>query len=347
MTGKERVRLTLNRQRTDRIACDFWSQAQVAAELREYLKMRDHLKLLDYLGVDLRYVFPRYTGEKCLCFPDGSTEDIWGVRRDGRYNEVCFAPLSGAETVKDVEKFTWPDASWYDYQGLLDSISACQNYAIVLSAERTNRPSVLHQGIYLCGMEKIMAELVWNSALVEAIFEQVSNFYLEVLRRSLEVAGNLIDIVLVGDDLGTQESLLVSPEILRRLVFPYLKRYFSLIHHYGAKVMFHSCGAIRPIIPDLIEAGVDILNPIQVRAKGMVPTELSKEFGRFLCFHGGIDIQKTLPFGTPEDVRREVKQRLEEFAGSGYIVCSTHNFQKSTPLENILAMYQAAGTLKQ
>ncbi|HOL68013.1 MAG TPA: uroporphyrinogen decarboxylase family protein, partial [bacterium] len=125
------------------------------------------------------------------------------------------------------------------------------------------------------------------------------------------------------------------------------KRYFSLIHQFGVRVLFHCCGAIRPMIPDLIEAGVDILNPIQVRARGMVPAELKREFGRFLCFHGGIDIQKTLPFGTPEEVRAEVRQRLRELGkDGGYILCSTHNLQKQTPVENVLAMYEAAGSLK-
>ncbi|MCM8769615.1 MAG: hypothetical protein NC911_08120 [Candidatus Omnitrophica bacterium] len=343
MDSRERVLYVLNHREADRVPCDFWAVPKVAEELRQHLQLPSLAALLDYLNIDLRYVFPRYTGPALRTFSDGSREDIWGIRRDPKYNEVSYAPLSQAESVKEIEKFSWPDPDWYDYSGLVSAVSDYQRWAVVVSAERTNRPSVLHQGIYLCGMEKLMIDLVLRPVLVEAIFEHVSHFYLEVLRRVLTSVSGQVDMVLVGDDLGTQESLLASPEILSRLGLPYLKKYFSLVHRFGVKVMFHCCGAIRPMIPNLIEAGVDVLNPIQVRAAGMNPAELKKEFGRYLCFHGGIDIQQTLSFGTPEDVRREVTERITQLGSQGgYILCSTHNLQLSTPLENILAMYEAA-----
>jgi uroporphyrinogen decarboxylase len=131
--------------------------------------------------------------------------------------------------------------------------------------------------------------------------------------------------------------------MLEEFVYPHLQRHFSLAHEYGIKVMFHSCGAVREIIPDLINLGVDILNPLQANAKGMAPDELKKEFGGKLCFHGSLDTQRTLPFGTEEEVRREVRDRVETLSpGGGFILSPAHNFQKNTPLANIIAMYDEA-----
>ncbi|HOL68157.1 MAG TPA: hypothetical protein PKX93_11935, partial [bacterium] len=228
MESRQRVQRSLEHQTPDRVPCDFWAVPEVTERLRKQLNLHSSAHLLDYLGIDLRYVFPEYIGPALRSFPDGSREDLWGIRRDGQYHEVCYAPLATAESTRDVEKFSWPDPSWYDYENLTAAVSSHQGYTVVVSAERTNRPSVLHQGIYLCGLEKLLTDLVLNPALVEAIFERVSHFYLKVLFRILSRVSGQVDMVLVGDDLGTQESLLASPEVLRRLVLPYLKRYFSL-----------------------------------------------------------------------------------------------------------------------
>jgi len=188
-----------------------------------------------------------------------------------------------------------------------------------------------------------LIDLLRNPQFTHRLYEKITEFYLEFNRRCFEEAGDLIDIFMMGEDLGTQEGLLVSPRVFRQFIKPYLARHVRLAKRYGIRVMLHSCGAIRALIPELVEIGIDILNPIQVRAKGMKPEELKREFGDRLSFHGGIDIQKTLPLGTPEDVRAEVRNRVQTLGkGGGYILCSTHNIQADTPIENILAMYEEA-----
>jgi uroporphyrinogen decarboxylase len=164
----------------------------------------------------------------------------------------------------------------------------------------------------------------------------------EISKKALETTNGQIDILWIGDDYGTQNGLLMSPEKWRKLFFPKLKEMCSLGHKYSVKVMLHSCGSTRPLWPGLIEAGVDIYQTVQPEARDMNPAELKAEFGDRISLHGTISIQKTLPFGTPEDVAAEVRQRIETVgADGGLIVAPAHNIQPDTPVENLLALYEA------
>ena len=212
----------------------------------------------------------------------------------------------------------------------------------MLVGERTNRTCVLHAVMYLRGVKQALIDPSINSEFTRRLYEKITEFYLELNKRCFEEADGLIDIFMIGEDLGTQEGLLVSPKIFREFIKPYLAKHVQLAKRYGVKVMLHSCGAIHELIPDLIEMGIGILNPIQVRAKGMNPIELKREYGDKLSFHGGIDIQQTLPYGAPKDVRAEVRERIQTLGRGGYILCTTHNIQPDTPLINILAMYEEA-----
>ena len=305
--------------------------------------------LLEKLGVDLRYVFPDYVGPRLRTCDDGSYDDVWGVRRkivksaEGSYEHTVSSPLSSVKTVEDLEEWSPPSPDWYDYSSLHSKCEAYDEYATVFVGDRTNRTCVLHEAIYLRGVQQALIDLLRNPQFTHCLYEKIAGFYLKFNRRCFEEAGDLIDIFMMGEDLGTQGGLLVSPRVFREFIKPYLARHVRLAKRYGIEVMLHSCGAIRALIPELIEIGIDILNPIQVRAKGMKPAELKREFGDRLSFHGGVDIQKTLPRGTPEDVRAEVRNRVRTLGkGGGYILCSTHNIQADTPIENILAMYEEA-----
>jgi len=352
MSGKERVLKAINYEITDRVPVDFWATKDATTKLMNYFKLNDKEKLFEKLGIDIRYVFPEYIGPALRDFPDGSKEDIWKIRRKSVkagntvYNEVSYYPLADANSIEDIERFDWPDPDWFNFEEMEEMCSKYEKYAIVLCDERTNRTTVLHEGIYLCGMEKIMMDMVLNPDFVHALFNKISNFYLELNKRIFEAAKGKIDILLIGDDLGAQDGLLISPRQIREFIFPHLKKYAELCRKYNVKVMFHSCGSIREIIPNLIDAGVEILNPIQVRAKGMVPEKLKREFGEKLCFHGGVDVQKTLPFGTVEDVKKEVRERINVLGeNGGYILSPTHNFQADIPVENIMAFYEEAGSI--
>lgn len=353
MDGKERVLKAIEHKTTDRVPVDFWATKDAEKKLLSFFNMENKEEVLEKLGIDLRYVFPEYMGDPLRSFPDGSREDIWKVRRKGikagnaTYDEITCYPLSGAASIEDIEKFDWPDPDRFNFSDMENVCKKYEQYAVVLCDDRTNRTTVLHQGIYLRGMEQIMLDIALNPDFVHALFNRISNFYITLNKRVFEAANGKIDILLIGDDIGTQNGLLLSPSQIREFIIPYLKKYLGLSRDYGVKAMFHSCGAIREIIPDLIDTGFDILNPVQVRAAGMVPAELKREFGQKICFHGGVDVQKTMPYGTVEEVKKEVRERIDVLGkNGGYILAPTHNFQADVPVENIIAFYEEAGSLK-
>ena len=173
----------------------------------------------------------------------------------------------------------------------------------------------------LRGMEQALADLALNPAVAEAALEHIYYIHESFIRRTLEAASGLIDFIYVAEDLGTQDTLLMSPASFRRFLKPWMRKMIDLAHSFGVKVMHHDDGAIRPLLPELIEIGIDVLNPIQWRCAGMGREELARDFGKSLVFHGGVDNQQTLPFGTPDDVKREVAENIRIFSkGKGYIV---------------------------
>jgi uroporphyrinogen decarboxylase len=177
--------------------------------------------------------------------------------------------------------------------------------------------------------------------VVQAIIDKIVDFEVEATRRFLEAAGGLIDITYFGNDFGSQRGLFVSPQLYQRFLRKPLKRFFDLSHDYGCKVMKHSCGSIREIIPSFLEDGVDILDPIQVGAAGMDLPGLKSDFGSRLTFHGGVNTQRTLPWGSVEDVCAEVRSYLNLFRDSGgYVLSGSQEYIEDIPLENILAIYE-------
>jgi uroporphyrinogen decarboxylase len=179
-----------------------------------------------------------------------------------------------------------------------------------------------------------------NPELVQAIIAKVVDYEVAATRRFLEAAGGMIDIAYFGNDFGAQRGLFISPEMWQRFIRKPLKRYFDVAHEFGCKVMQHSCGSVRGIIPWLIEDGVDVLDPVQVAAAGMDLPGLVRDFGRQLCFHGGVDTQRTLPFGSVADVRAEVRSYLDlTRANGGYILAGSQEYIEDIPLDNILAIY--------
>jgi uroporphyrinogen decarboxylase len=175
------------------------------------------------------------------------------------------------------------------------------------------------------------------------LMDRFTDFYLGFFDRMLTAAKGQIDILRVADDLGTQRSLFFSADMFRTFIKPRLKKLVDMAHSHGVKFMFHSCGAIRPLIEDLIEIGVDILDPLQAAAHGMEPRALKDACDNRICLHGGICTQYLLPKGTPEEVREEVRRRLDILgAGGGYILAPCHVLQTDVPTENILAMSETA-----
>ena len=302
MTSKQRVLDTINHKETDRVPVDLWVTKEVMSKLCSYFHTDQSDIVMKELGVDIRLVEPKYTGPSPE-LPNDMVKDIWGVIRrhidysEGSYLEVETYPLEGDISISDLENYPWPDPDDYDYSIIPGICEKYGEYAILNVGDRLNRTSVLKAAIYLRGMQQFMFDMALNPALVKALLGKISDYYLAHNERIFKAGKGLIDIFMMGDDFGTQRGLLISPQMFREFFAPKLKEFADQAKSYGLKVMLHSCGSVRELIPDLIEIGVDILNPVQTNAEGMIPEELKREYGDCICFHGGVDIQQILPFG--------------------------------------------------
>jgi len=220
--------------------------------------------------------------------------------------------------------------------------------ALLLLNIPLNLPSAfVHQSQYMRGFEDWFMDLAGNQRVAGALFDACVEVRMGYGARILDEVGQDVDIILTADDMGTQQSLQFSPATYRKLFKPRHKKYWELIRSKtSAPLMLHSCGDVHSILNDLIEIGIQILNPVQTRAVGMDPVYLKKEFGSRLAFWGGMDIQHVLPFGSPDDVRAEIKQLWETLGqGGGWVVCPSHNIQPEVPPENIVTMYRDAPQL--
>jgi len=264
---------------------------------------------------------------------------------DGIYFDPIYHPLAGAQTVDDLETYQWSgpgDRELARLHGSAKRLYHETDYAIV-GAFWGN---ILEAGQGLRGWKQFMLDLAYGGPFLETLLELLTQNHLRNLERFLSAVGEYIQIIQMGDDLGTQRGLQISPSMYRRWIKPYHKRIYGWVHeHYpSVYVALHSCGGIYDLIPDFIEEGVDILNPVQTSAQGMSPARLKREFGQHLTFWGGgCETQSTLPFGTPDEVRQQVRERLEIFApGGGYVFNQIHNIQHGVPPENVAAMLDAA-----
>ncbi|RMF01660.1 MAG: hypothetical protein D6768_10140 [Chloroflexi bacterium] len=279
--------------------------------------------------------------------PDGALYDIWGVRykfethQFGRYEAHDGAVLGHAETVADVDAHPWPEPDWWDFSELPAMIDRLQQDGPFHVRFRLG--SFFEQAWALCGLEKFMMDLIMAPEIPVAIMDRILDIHLANLRTVLELTDGRLDMVYTYDDVATQNSLLISPKIWRQLIKPRHQKILDMVHEFGCAAMYHCDGALAPLIPELLEIGVDVLNPIQTDTPEMAPELLKSRYGDRLTFHGGIDIIKTLPQGSPEQVQAEVKARMNVLGrGGGYVMCSSHHIQPDTPLENVLAMYDPA-----
>ena len=352
MAAKERVRRALRRRPTDRVPVDLWATSETYARLRECLNVATDEEVRLALGIDVRVAGPRYTGPELKASEPKATRDIWGVERTpmevggARYLEVSRYPLAGVESATEVEAYPWPDPGTYDFDEVARRADAVGDWYVINVGHRLNRTSVLKCATYLRGMDTFLMDLALRPGVARAIIRHVKDYYLAHNERIFRAARGLVDAFLLGDDFGTQTGLLVSLECWREFFAPSLREFVDLAHSYGLTVMIHSCGAVRELIDDLIGLGVEVLNPIQVRAAGMEIGGLKRDFGPRISFYGAIDIQETLPQGNVEEVEREVAHTIEVLGeGGGYILCPTHNIQPDTPVGNILAVYRTTGSM--
>ena len=255
------------------------------------------------------------------------------------------SPLARADSIGDIEGHDWPDGTdgsrFAGLQKKARDLAEVRKVGVILE---TNIGGVLEWPCALRGTENFYMDLADNAALAEALIEKVVEYKIDFWTAALRDAGEYVDIVRESDDLGGQRGLLISPDMYRRYIKPAQKRIFDTIRrHTDAAISLHSCGSIKEIIPDLIEIGVTVLNPVQIGAYGMDPETLKREFGKDLVFWGGgCDSQKVLPYASPEQVKDSVKRSIEVLSrGGGYICAPINMIQNDVPAENIIAFAEA------
>lgn len=348
MTARERILAVLDRRPVDRLPVDLWHTPEVGAALRAHFGVQDDLAMYRALGLDkvvwnfMEYGATEKAGSQVGANTAGG-RTMWGVPLRGieagaaRYDEVAAAPMADFENIRQVDEYPW----WPDPDLFLVDAAAVR--AREVSAEfAVIGPWVSCFEIYcqLRGLEQSMIDLVTEPELVDAILDRVEAIQTTMMKRYFQKAAEWTDLVFISDDVGGQNGLLISPAAWRRHLEPRLKRWCDLVHAAGIRVFFHSDGGFEPLIGPMIDCGIDVLNPIQHICPGMDMAELKRKYGARVIFHGGVDNQSVLPFGTPEQVRAEVRSCLATLGAGreGFICCSCHNVQAGTPVENILAM---------
>ena len=339
MTPKERWLAVLNRQDPDRIPLDYWATNETTAMLLKHLGLANEWDMCDKLHIDKAVkVEPVYVGPP---IPYGY--DIFGRRYKrvdygaGSYQECIFHPLANEESIKDVvSHYRWPDPSWWDYSTIRSQIANKEDYPILAGHYE---PFLIYKD--LRGQQKAFMDLVEKPELVHYCLDKLFDLGFTEIRRMYEKIPGKVMLTYVAEDMGGQEDLMISPAHIREFLLPGMKKIIEYIHSQGAYAFHHNDGSIRRIIPDMVRAGIDILNPIQWRSTNMDRLKIKKDFGNDVILHGAMDNQHTLPFGSVEDVQSEVLDNLHILgAGGGYILAPCHNIQPITPIENILAMYQ-------
>ncbi len=327
---------------------------------QRYFSTLDKIAIREKLDTDIQSARPVFTGrlprkDKSIW---GTPMNIYGAGGVG-YGVGRDYPLAGAETVREADAWPWPDPADFDYQVVAEVLESMPGdrakrldgkYGVAeqgrANAEMTqNGPwlPLVCTLFDLFGLENTLMKMHLEPEVIEATLRHLEEFLLGFFSRMLEAAGHAADLVYFGDDFSTQKGLMISPELWRRFLLPTYRRLFSLIKGHGKAVWFHSCGSFHEVMGDLIDAGMDVWETVQVRAVGNDPLRLKKDYGRSITFYGGISTQTTLPSGTTEDVRREVRERIAVLGeGGGYIVGADHGLLPDVPMENVLAMYDEA-----
>jgi uroporphyrinogen decarboxylase len=346
MDARERVLTSLNHQEPDRCPINFRATQAVIDVVCAYYK-KNYSELLNYLNVDFREVIPDYIGPRLKI--DGETSyDVWGVGRHEALTEtsrdvyINYSPLSEAESVEDIRHHKWPTADLFNFENMEEKCAPFEGYAISgpgIHAEGYH--GAFHLLTYLFGMEKAMMYLAMKEDLIQESIRHINEFHLDYYEKMLKAAKGKIDFVFYKDDFGSQNSLLISRKMFLHYFAPGLKQLTALTQSYGATLILHSCGSVIKLIPDFIDVGVKVLDPVQTSAKDMDISVLKEEFGDKLTFHGAIDTQQFLPKSSPSEVREVVKKTIEILGkGGGYFFSPSHRIQQDTPVENIVAMYE-------
>lgn len=336
MTGEERINRLFNRQETDRVG--FWKGNPHEESTRIYCAHYGIPEDKDLLSATMLDDLNWHPAEEAWKHPEGKPIfDVLGGHERKSLNQAgIFAQTTD---LKEVDAYNWPDSKHFDWKVYEKTISKVKNNHQAFFGGLWS--PFFHNVCDFFGMENYFCKMYTDPAIVEAVTERIVDFYIEANRKCFDQFASHIDVFFLGNDFGSQNDLLISPDMFKRFVLPGFKRLIDLAKSYDLKVMLHSCGAIYRAIPYLIDAGVDGLHPLQAKAKGMDAQHLSA-FKEDIIFLGGIDTQQLLPFGKPDEIKKEV-HRVKSILGSGYIVSPSHEaLLPDVPVENVIALIEAA-----
>jgi len=386
-TSFERVKTALEHKEPDRVPFDLGGSVLTGINRHCYTRLRKYLGLpdreiqiydvmqqlaridedmIELLGIDVRCVDPEQPSKKGLAiepYIEGSyykLKDEWGIGWQmpidkGHYYDMYDSPLKGADSLEELDRYLWPDpidfARFTTLKTRADKFVYEDKKAYILGRQYAG---IWETALWMSGFEKFFCDMILNPSFAHCFMDKITELKMRYWEKALEVVGENVLVVSEADDLATQNSLFCSLDLYKEMVYPYHRKLFDFIKKKAKNkvyIFYHTCGAIRPIIPLLIEEGVDILNPVQVNAANMDTRSLKQEYGKDITFWGGgVDTQKILPFGTHEQVKDEVKRRIEDLSkDGGFIFAAVHNIQSDVPPENFIAMWetlQAYGVYK-
>ena len=369
MSSRERVLKVINHQEPDRIPIDISAVDEVMDALIDYygietgeeqetrlymgtdgrvFERKRHeaqLLLLEKLHVDFRWAWAPYIVPELKTYPDGSRDGLFGIKRGGLFFGYALEhPLKEARSVEEIEAYPWKEYANVDHYDYDQFEQECREFHDMGYAVYGGPwAPIAFWAMDLMGMDTLMMAMYDNPEVVAALVGKIADFYYKQAEIMFQKGKGYIDIFFMGDDYGVQCGLMMSRKLWKKFFAPHLERLWKLAKSYGLKVQLHSCGSVRELIPDFLEMGLDILDPIQVRAQGMNPAELKKDYGHRLSFHGSMDTQETLPFGSELDVKNEVLERLRTMApGGGFILSPSQHLLTEIPLRNIVTMYETA-----
>jgi len=358
MSPKERFLASVSHLEPDRIPLDVMHfQGEILKQLKNRFHVDTEEEVYLKIGIDFR------KGDHWICLPpeyySGPLPEVaftapnqnvsyWGTKEKVSSatlshgipfgDTIADRPLHKASSIKDVEEYPWPNADHFDYQAMTNECKEHQPLVV-----RVHAGAIFCRICRLAGMETTLENLLLRPRIIEAMTERITDFYYEAYKRFFSAGSQYVDIFSFWDDVATDRGLFFNLKLWRRFFKKPLAKMFSLAKDFNLKVQYHCCGAMNELIPDLVEIGMDILEPCQFHLPGMDPKTLKREFGQHLTFYGGINSQRTLPFGTPEEVRQEVKERIDLVGkGGGYILTGDHSIEPDVPIDNILAMYDEA-----
>jgi uroporphyrinogen decarboxylase len=348
MTSKERVLAAVDHQVTDRVAITFDAQSEVYDALHQRLGTSSKEELFDRLNCDTWMILPENYTYPTAEMKKQTKKATWGYEAEvtsysgGVYDEVSLNPLAGKNSIADIDAYPWPGDDALGFDHFADQIAAHSDRAIIAPATW----GAYFIATFVRGMEDLMMDFAMRKDYARHLIDTIAERAVFFLDRMLAEAGDGIDIVYMADDYCSHRGPLFSPATFKEFVVPYLTQLVDIAHRHDKRFLLHVCGAVRPLLPMIVECGVDMLEPIQTRADGMDPEALKREFGKDLCFYGGMDLQQVLCKGTPGQVADEAKRLIDTLGkDGGYVFGPGHTYiQIDAPIENILTMYETAAT---